>query len=80
MNSADIPMTIEPAGSRAFARVCTVLISALLTSAMWYWLLTGERALQERLLSDRQARLMRVERLIIQYASGAKSTVEIEER
>lgn len=74
-----LPMTIEPAGSRAFGCVVTVMLSAILTSAGWYWLLTDERATQERLLTEATARHSRIQRMVIQYANGAKATIAVRE-
>ena len=74
-----LPLTIEPAGSRAFSCVCTVLISALLTSGMWYWLLLGERAVQDKLLAELWSRQPEVIAMTLKFANGQRQQVNIVE-
>ncbi len=62
---------------RSFVRL-TVAV-AILASLPWAWLMWRYSEQTERLLADKTARQARVERIVIQYAGGAKASVNIRE-
>jgi len=78
MNSADIPMHIEPA-DYGYNMVRLALIVAVLTSAGWAWMLNEERAANDLLLADAVARMTPIRSLTISYANGASATVNMKE-
>lgn len=57
-----------------------MLASALLTSVVWAIALHEERVTSERLLAEKQARMMRVDAIVVKYANRTSSVVTLKER
>ncbi len=64
---------------RAMRFVIAALVVALLASAPWAWMRWQDQQITERLLIEKLAEQQRIEKLTIQYASGAKAEVNIRE-